>query len=334
VLTGCGGGKSGTSAPASNPLPILTSISPSSGAVGGQAFTLTASGRNFISSSTVRWNGSNLPTTFISSTQLNATVQLTPPSLTITTTQLPDTNGGKAYDYTLSGGGGFAPLSWDITSGSLPANLVLDSSGVTSVGTAQVTVFNPPPGGGTSQPLPFALTTTVGRITGVVEPVASDQTFNFTVQVTDSAPSPHTVSQPLSIRVRAGGLGRNDDCAAATAISNGRIRASISPYGDLDVYSFQGTAGAQVTIEIFAQRLDLDGNPSTRDSYLDAIVELLDSNCNLITFRDDINPGILQDSLIQDYTLPYTGSYFVRVRDFRGDGRPDLIYELSLSGAN
>ena len=33
-------------------------------------------------------------------------------------------------------------------------------------------------------------------------------------------------------------------------------------------------------------------------------------------------------------SLPYTGTYFIRVRDFRGDGRPDLIYELSLSGAD
>jgi hypothetical protein len=40
------------------------------------------------------------------------------------------------------------------------------------------------------------------------------------------------------------------------------------------------------------------------------------------------------DSLIQNFPLPTTGKYFIRVRDFRGDGRPDLIYDLQLSGAN
>jgi hypothetical protein len=96
------------------------------------------------------------------------------------------------------------------------------------------------------------------------------------------------------------------------------------------------TAGAQVTIEIFAQRLDLDGDASARDSQLDSVVELLGGNCNQITLNDDIDPGVIQDSLIQDFTLPSSPGnlYFSRVRDFRGDGRPDLIYELSLSGAD
>ena len=31
---------------------------------------------------------------------------------------------------------------------------------------------------------------------------------------------------------------------------------------------------------------------------------------------------------------PTTGTYYVHVADLRGDGRPDLLYELSLSGAD
>jgi hypothetical protein len=200
------------------------------------------SGSNFISGSVVRWNGSGRATTFVSATQLNASIL---------------------------------------------------ASDIASAGTAQVTVFNPAPGGDTSSPLTFTVTS----------------------------------------------LGRNDTCTAGTTagtttISNGRLRASISPYGDIDVYSFQGTAGAQVTIETFAQRLDLDGDPSTQDSYLDSVVELLDSNCSFLTYNDDISPAVIVDSRIKNYPLPSDGTYFIRVRDFRGDGRPDLIYELSLSGAN
>ena len=30
----------------------------------------------------------------------------------------------------------------------------------------------------------------------------------------------------------------------------------------------------------------------------------------------------------------YDGTYYIRVSDLRGDGRPDFIYDLSLSGAD
>ena len=55
-------------------LPIITAISPGSAAVGSPAFNLTVTGSGFVSGSLVRWNGSNLTTTFVSSTQLTATV--------------------------------------------------------------------------------------------------------------------------------------------------------------------------------------------------------------------------------------------------------------------
>ncbi len=78
----------------------------------------------------------------------------------------------------------------------------------------------------------------------------------------------------------------------------------------------------------------MDGDPATRDSFADTVVELLDNSCTQLTYNDDIDPGVIQDSLILNFSLPYTGTYYIRVRDFRGDGRPDLIYELRLSGAN
>jgi hypothetical protein len=42
-----------------NPAPSLTGISPNQAIVGGAAFTLTATGANFVSTSKVRWNGSD-----------------------------------------------------------------------------------------------------------------------------------------------------------------------------------------------------------------------------------------------------------------------------------
>ena len=56
------------------PLPVLTSISPSTAVAGRPAFTLTVNGSGFLSGTTVLWNGASLGTTFVSSTQLNAAV--------------------------------------------------------------------------------------------------------------------------------------------------------------------------------------------------------------------------------------------------------------------
>jgi subtilase family serine protease len=57
-----------------NPVPAESSISPSSVAVGSDTFTLTINGMGFISSSTVKWNGLTLPTTYVSATELQASV--------------------------------------------------------------------------------------------------------------------------------------------------------------------------------------------------------------------------------------------------------------------
>ncbi len=60
---------------ASVPVPATTSISPSSASAGDPAFTLTVNGSNFVDgASTVTWNGSSRTTTFVSSTQLTASI--------------------------------------------------------------------------------------------------------------------------------------------------------------------------------------------------------------------------------------------------------------------
>ena len=54
--------------------PTLTSLSPSSAAAGGPAFTLTVTGTNFVSGASVRWNGGSRTTTFVSASQLTAAI--------------------------------------------------------------------------------------------------------------------------------------------------------------------------------------------------------------------------------------------------------------------
>ena len=69
----CGGG-GGTPPPSPNPAPAISSLSPASAAAGGAAFTLTVNGSGFDSASVVRWNDSSRATTFVSSTQLTASI--------------------------------------------------------------------------------------------------------------------------------------------------------------------------------------------------------------------------------------------------------------------
>lgn len=60
--------------PSLNPVPAITSLSPSAALVGSGAFTLTVNGRGFVSGSIVRWNGGARSTAFVSSTQLRASI--------------------------------------------------------------------------------------------------------------------------------------------------------------------------------------------------------------------------------------------------------------------
>ncbi len=63
-----------TIAPANNPIPSITQLSPSSAGVGGAAFTLTVTGTNFISGAQITWNGTTRATTFVSATQLTGQI--------------------------------------------------------------------------------------------------------------------------------------------------------------------------------------------------------------------------------------------------------------------
>jgi hypothetical protein len=98
------------------PAPLASSLTPSAAAAGGSGFTLTVSGSGFTPSSVVQWGGANRATTFVSNTELRATIGATD---------------------------------------------------IATAGTAQVTVATPSPGGGTSVPLFFAITSTETGLIGL-----------------------------------------------------------------------------------------------------------------------------------------------------------------------
>ncbi len=120
--------------------PTTTSISPTSAQAGSGAFTLTVNGTNFFSGSVVTWNGANRTTTYVSPTQVTATI----PGTDITsagTANVGVTNAGAAspnsntQTFTISGGVSqtitFNPL-FVMTYGDAPFNpAATASSGLT-----------------------------------------------------------------------------------------------------------------------------------------------------------------------------------------------------------
>jgi hypothetical protein len=87
---GCGGGAGSTSGggssyppPSSNAVPAIVTVSPNSSNPGGTDFVLSVVGTNFISSSTVQWNGSTRQTTN-SNPQLRLEPLPAPPLVLIT----------------------------------------------------------------------------------------------------------------------------------------------------------------------------------------------------------------------------------------------------------
>ncbi|WP_297900951.1 IPT/TIG domain-containing protein [Metallibacterium sp.] len=69
-----GGGSASASFAVDYPVPILSAISPTSAQGGASSVTITATGSNFVPVSTIDWNGKALSTSYVSATQLSASV--------------------------------------------------------------------------------------------------------------------------------------------------------------------------------------------------------------------------------------------------------------------
>jgi hypothetical protein len=83
-----------------NPVPLVNQPTvPTAVAPGGPSFTLTVHGTGFVSGSVINWNATALATTFISSSELSATVPASdiakPSTATITVTS-PGPGGGMS----------------------------------------------------------------------------------------------------------------------------------------------------------------------------------------------------------------------------------------------
>src|SRR5438876_772714 len=93
----------GTSSPLpftiKNPVPVLLALTPSSATGGGAGVPLILGGQSFVASSVVRWNGGDRPTTFVSATELHASLastDLTSTGTALVTVFTPEPGGGTS----------------------------------------------------------------------------------------------------------------------------------------------------------------------------------------------------------------------------------------------
>jgi hypothetical protein len=191
-----GGASNSVSFTVSNLVPTITSLSPTSATVGAAAQTLTINGTNFVSSSTVTYNGVAHTPTLVSSTQLtislSAADQATAGSYAVVVTN-PAPGGGASSPLTFAVGNpaptltslsptsavvGAASQTLTLTGTNFLASSTVTYNGVAhtptlvsstqltislsaadqaTAGSYAVVVTNPAPGGGASSPLTFAV---------------------------------------------------------------------------------------------------------------------------------------------------------------------------------
>ncbi|MCU1343496.1 MAG: hypothetical protein JWN92_2919 [Candidatus Acidoferrum typicum] len=242
-------------------------------------------------------------------------LQVKPVPLQIIGVDAPPAPLGLNYHFQVPLFGGTPPFVWNVSSGQLPPGLILDAS--------------------------------TGYIDGVPTQLGS---FAFTMRATDVGSPPQVAPRNYVIAVKKP-LGRNDSIATATPLGNGFWSASISPYvspvgsstanPDSDYYRIVAAAGSIVHAQTWPP-IDYGNSP------LNPVIEILDvsgkrlSTCNGTAsgyesscLNDDIDATTTDSAL--DLQVPGAAgtqvTFYVHVFDERGDARPDMLYQLQISGA-
>jgi hypothetical protein len=178
------------------PVPILTTVSPSTRVVGSAGFQLTVTGQGFASDAMVRWNGNDRATLFVSATELRAIIpegdlseagpaavsvfnpgpggglsnlasfSIENPLPTVTSLTPASALAGSGLTTVVVSGNGFVPGSsvrWNGAAratqfiGPTELRVTVTSADLSAAGTAALTVFTPAPGGGISNSAAFTI---------------------------------------------------------------------------------------------------------------------------------------------------------------------------------
>jgi hypothetical protein len=230
-----------------NPLPTLSSTSPQSVNAGDPAFTLTLNGTNFLPSSTVTWNGTLLPVSYVSSTQLTVPV---------------------------------------------PA------ADVASSGTAQLAVSNAAPGGGTTAPLSFSITslTTPALTFSIPGHTFGDSSF----QIAAVSNSPGTISYSvLSGPATISGT-------TLTLTGAGKVSVQASQLGSGSFGAVSETASFLVASASLTIAVSASANPVVLQNSVTVTASLSTAATGTVTFTDET--GALGTAALSNGVATYTSS--------------------------
>ena len=204
-------------------LPTVGSLSPASATAGGPAFSLTLTGTGFVPSSQVSFNLNNVATTYVSSTNLQAAIPASAIVLAGNPYVIVTNPGGVisvvttfAVNNPPPGGGSVSPPSIPAGTPALTLNvtgmnftqgsivLVNGSSRVTTYlgatllqatllpsdlsqgGTLNITVMNPPPGGGTTAVISFVVSAYAVTAPSAPTSVTAGQPGTFALTIAPS----------------------------------------------------------------------------------------------------------------------------------------------------
>jgi hypothetical protein len=262
-------------------VPSLTSLSPNNTLAGGTQFTLTVNGTNFVSNSIVRWNGVDQTTTFVSVTQLTASITASDiaaagifpvtvfnpapsggssgtldftvnnPAPNVTSIN-PTTHIAGTGDFTLTvNGTSFISTSIVRLNGVDKATTFLSGSQLEALipaadtatgGTLSVTVFTPAPGGGTSSP---AISLTIDNpsptLTAISPNTVDAGTAAFTLNVDGTNFVPGSI-------VRFDGLDRGTTFVNSTQLTIQISTADIAAAGTHSITVFNPSPGGGASL--------------------------------------------------------------------------------------
>jgi hypothetical protein len=223
--------------PSSFPVPTITALNPNAMKFGGPDFTMTVTGTNFVQSpgnpvnSVVMWNKNNLATTFVSSTQLTATV----------------------------------PAAMVASIGTATVTVVNPSPGGGPSNGVTFTITSMAPGGGGSGSVAAASLSANGRFVAFASAGESGRREIFVRDTCQDAPGGCT---PATTRVSVAADGSDaDDSSGAPSISaDGRFIAFESAATNLIA---GGTQGTQVFLRDTCAGVVADCKPSTSQVSVD-----------------------------------------------------------------
>ncbi|MFA5185251.1 MAG: IPT/TIG domain-containing protein [Patescibacteria group bacterium] len=298
-----GGTSAGKNFSVDNPVPTLGSISPDTKYYGDATFVMTLTGTNFVPTSRAYYNHSTgLTTTYVSPTQLTALVPSTLLTYTgtfdISVNNPSPGGGGSGYlpfnqnnpfptitnvspatkslgdaQFTMTiTGTNFTPTSLGYIGGTVrdttfvsasQINVTIPASDMTSVGSVNVNVLNPAPGGGASDSWSFTVNYPVPTLASISPNLKSVNDAEFTMTLTG------TNFYPTS-QVKIGGAARVTTYVSPTSLTAVILASDMTVRGTANITVFTpapggGTSAAQVfTIQNPVPNLD-SISPSTKN---------------------------------------------------------------------